>query len=315
MRAHNIMVLLLAGYASLVSGPSDALVFDISYDTSVANAPSGFIPAFTYAVNTLTSTYDDPITITMNVGWNEIAGGPLDSGNIGQSMTTQPGTISYSDVRAALINDATSPADMLAISGLPVADPTGGRPFVMSTAESSALGLSSSGGFNGWVGFSSAVGWTFDPNNRAVPGAYDFIAVAEHELTHVMGRYGMTQNGCGGCLSPIDLFRYFAPGVRDFVPSGRAYFSIDGGVTSINFFHAPLGGDLSDWIGNTPDAFNALISSNEEQPFSPGDMTLVDVLGYDPVAPVPEPTSMAILGVSVVGFAFFRYAGRGALQW
>src|SRR5215813_1102212 len=67
----------------------------------------------------------------------------------------------------------------------------------------------------GWVGFNRTESYTFDPNNRAVTGAFDFFGAADHEITEVMGRYGFGQNGGGGRDSPIDLFRYFSPGVRD----------------------------------------------------------------------------------------------------
>jgi hypothetical protein len=179
--ARGIGLLLLTGVASLaLSDPAEALVFNVTYDQSVAGAPAGFLPAFTNAINILTSTYNDPMTINMNVGWGEINGGPLNPGNLGQSLTNQPGALTYTQVRTALINDATSSNDAIAVSGLGVADPTGGKQFEMSNAEAKSLGLlaGNAAGTDGWVGFNSTASYAFDPNNRAVPGSYDFIGLA-----------------------------------------------------------------------------------------------------------------------------------------
>lgn len=63
------------------------LVFNVTYDSSVASAPAGFKTAFTDAVNFIEATYTDPITINMHVGWGEINGGSLSPGNLGQSLT------------------------------------------------------------------------------------------------------------------------------------------------------------------------------------------------------------------------------------
>jgi hypothetical protein len=112
-----------------------------------------------------------------------------------------------------------------------------------------------------------------------------------------MGRYGMTQNGCGAslCDSPIDLFRYTGNGVFNLNPTNGSYFSIDSGATNLNTFNGTSGGDLSDWAGLTPDAFNHSLSTNQIEGFSPADITLMDAIGYDPTAAVPEPSTWAMM--------------------
>jgi hypothetical protein len=294
--------------------PACALVFDVTYDPSVATAPAVFETAFQDAINLYQTSYTDPITINIDVGWGEIDGTPLSPGNLGQSRTNQQGNFTYTRVRSALISDAKSPADFQAISTLGITDPTGGRAFRMSDAEAKALGLlaANASGIDGWVGFDSTASYTFDLSNRAVAGEFDFIGVAEHEIAEVMGRYGMTQNGCGTplCDSPIDLFRYSSPGNFDLNPENGSYFSIDTGNTNINTFNGTDGGDLSDWLGLTPDAFNHALSRGQEEPFTAGDQILMDVVGYDPAA-VPEPTTLALLAGPLIGFAALRRGRRG----
>ena len=119
-------------------------------------------------------------------------------------------------------------------------------------------------GLDGSVGFDKTATYTFDPNNRAVAGKVDFIGLAGHEITEVMGRFGIGQAGTGsGQYGALDLFRYTSPGVLDTLPANGAYFSINGGTTTINTFNGTGGGDLSDWNGPTPDSYNAFITAGE----------------------------------------------------
>jgi hypothetical protein len=249
----------------------------------------------------------------MHVGWGEINGGPLNPGDLGQSLTNQQGFFTYNQIKTALTNDAKSPADFTAISHLPATFP-GNNSFVMSNAEAKALGLlaGNASGIDGWVGFNPNATYTFDPNNRAVPGAYDFVGLAEHEISEVMGRYGLGQNGAGsGRFSPLDVFRYTSPGVLDTVPENGDYFSINGGNTVINTYNGTGGGDLADWRGDTLDSFNASLTLGKQLPVSAGDVTLMDVIGYDLAVAAPEPASLALLasGCLVAGGAV-RFARR-----
>jgi hypothetical protein len=309
MRAAPLTLLIViigtigSGYPAHASG----LQFNVTYDASTASAPAGFFSAFADAIQFYEAAYSDPITINMHVGWGEINGNSLNPGDLGQSSTLQQGFYTYSQIRTALANDSTSTADQTAVSNLPASDPTGGAHFVMSNAEAKALGLlaGTATGIDGYIGFRSTAPFTFDPNDRAVAGEYDFIGLAEHEISEIMGRYGLGQNGASsGRYSPLDLFRYTSPGVLDLVPENGDYFSIDGGHTVINTFNGTGGGDLADWSGATPDSYNAFLALDTELPASTGDLTEMDVIGYD--LATPEPPSLALCGFGIAVFLSVR---------
>jgi hypothetical protein len=278
--------------------PGNAMSFNISYDSSTSSAPAAFFTAFSDAIRFYQSEYTDPITINIHVGWGEINGASLAPGDLGQSLTNQQGFYSYSQMNTALTNDATAASDSAAIVNLPAIDPYGGTKFVMSNAEAKALGLlaGNASGIDGYVGFFTAATYTFDPNNRTVAGAYDFIGLAEHEISEVMGRYGLGQNGASsGRYSPIDLFRFTSAGVLDLTPENGDYFSIDNGNTAINTYNGTGGGDLSDWAGNTLDSYNESLTLGKELDVTPGDVALMDVIGYDLV---PEPATWKLFCVA-----------------
>ncbi len=128
---------------------------------------------------------------------------------------------------------------------------------------------------DGVVGFSSAANtFTYDPNNRAVSGLYDFIGVAEHELSHALGRISDVPSA----LTVLDLFRY-ASAHHLQTGSGSAYFSVNGGVTNLNNYSTSS--DLGDWAASAGhDANNAFSSSGVANLFTPVDVTQLDVLGF-----------------------------------
>jgi hypothetical protein len=283
-----------------------ALTFNVTFDPSTSSAPAGFFTALQLVTQFYQSQYTDPIVINVNVGWGEINGAPICCGFFGQSQTNGRGPFTYAQIRSALISDAKTADDATAVGSLPATDPTLGRNFYLSNAQAKALGLlqGNATGTDGWVGFSANVAWSFDPNNRAPSGMADFIAVAAHEITEVMGRYGFGQISVTG-NSPIDLFRYSSAGVRDVSPAYSAnnstanYLSINGGQTNLHDFNVVCCGDLSDWASRVNDAFNAFGGAGT-LPVSAEDRVEMDVLGYDRVQFTDDPLIASVTAVKAV---------------
>jgi len=305
---NTVLALTLA--LGLFSVPlAQALTFNVSYDSSVNNAPSGFTSAFQNAVGFYQNTFSNPIHINLNVGWGEVNGQALSSGSLGANNSFFV-NYDYPTVRSALSNVG-------APGYLPATDPTNGRAIDVNTANAKALGLNTGGNPNssdGAVGFDSSATYTFDPNNRAVTGAYDFIGVAMHEISEVMGRRSSldptcTGNTCGESL--LDLFRYTAPNQLDLAGT-NAYLSIDGGKSKINTFNGNQTiGDLGDWAASPADAYNYSASKNQLLNISPGDNTELTALGYTLTAPVPIPDS-SILLLSALGLTVWVARRRQA---
>ncbi len=171
---------------------------------------------------------------------------------------------------------------------MPVVDPTNGATFKLSRANRGPWDSwpAMVRALDGSVGFDSTASFTFDPNNRAVAGKVDFIGLAEHEISEVMGPFrSRTKWRTVGKIFANRFFRYSSPDALDLVPENGAYFSINGGTTIINTFNGTGGGDLSDWAGRLYDSYNAFLTSGVELPVSAGDITVLDVIGYDLLLP------------------------------
>lgn len=265
--------------SSVQVGGAGGLVFNISFDSSATSAPAGFIAAVENAAQLYASTFSNPVTINLDVGWGEIGGQRLSPGALGESETYLD-NYSYSQVRSALIADATSADQEAADTTLPTTSPVGSSSFSVATAEAKALGITgASSSLDGYVGFGSS-SYTFDPNNRAVSGEYDFIGVAEHEISEVMGRDAyLGEAGLG--YSALDLFRYSSAGTRQLVGGSAADFSIDGGNANLNNFNTNSSGDYGDWASSAGnDSYDAFSNSGVANLVSATDIREMNVLGY-----------------------------------
>jgi hypothetical protein len=279
------------------------LIINLTFDQSTGSLPAGFVAAIDAVAQFYENTFTNPITINIDVGFGEIAGQSLENGALGESETYF-NNYSYSQIKTALAQNATSADQVSAANSLPANDPTNGGNYWVATAEAKALGLAgASSDIDGYVGFSNSFPFTYNTTNggTVASGTYDFFGVAAHEFSEVMGReLFVGDDGIGSnSYTPLDLFHYSSNGVRDFSGTTHGYFSPDGGTTDLDNFNTNSGGDFGDWASSAGnDAFLAFSNSGVGNAVSQADINEMNVLGYDetPTTPVNAPGTFAVVG-------------------
>jgi hypothetical protein len=257
------------------AGKESAVNINLAYDQSAMAAPAAFRNALNLVAETMDRAIVNPITVNIEVGFGEVAGEPLGAHVLGEASPTIAGNLTYSQLVQTMSGHITSAADASAVANLPNEDPTGGGTFAIPYAEAKAWGLLPSDGTekDGYVGFSSAAAFTYDPHNRAVEGETDFFGVAMHELTHALGRVEES------APDPLDLFRYSAPGTLTRSADQPVYFSVDGGRTDLSNFDT--NSDPGDWADNgSNDCCNSVTYPGVATQFTQADQTVMEVLGY-----------------------------------
>ncbi len=267
---------------------------NLLYDPSVSSAPAGFQTALAAAAQQIDNLITNPIILNISVGYGEVNGVPLGAGDLGEGGPAAGQDVTYAQLRSYLGGNSTSPVDASSVANLPAADPTGGSAFFISSSQEKAWGLlaANATGVDGSVGFTSTYpDLNYDPNNRSSPTGIDFVGVAEHELTHAMGRIaGLMPGG----YTALDLFRYSAPGMLQLAGGQPAYFSVDGGKTALDSFDTVS--DYGDWNNASagPDLFDAFADFGVENPITPVDITAMDAIGFS-VAGNDTPPSASFL--------------------
>lgn len=272
-------------------GSSTGLQFDLIWDSSVANAPSGFTADVINTATYLASLFSTHEIINVNVGWGEVGGQLMSSGALGQSQTN-----GYLENYAAISSQLGSALHIASN------EPTNAQ-FFISSAEAKGFGVVSatSTAVDGSIGFGSGYSWNMTYGANGVGTAttsaqYDLQSVILHELSEVMGRISMEGANFNGAptYTALDLFDYQAPGTLALSNAG-GYFSTDGGVTSLGHFNdaALYGGDIADWSSysgplasgtgltdGNQDAFNAFTWNGVAGDLSHTDLLLMGSIGY-----------------------------------
>ncbi len=297
--------LLLPVFAAVVLAlPARALTINATYDstvTSLTNAAQ-VEAAFTVAKQMFENQFTNSITINITVAFDPAV-------DLGASETELVGNPSYANLVSALRAARKSTADSNAVASLPASDPTGG-PWWIPRAEAKLLNISglfvsaTDTNIDGKVKFATPsvatdTIYAFDSTNRAVAGEWDFIGVAEHEISEAIGRtYRLNYTGNG--YVPFDLFRFTNNGARSFDPNATVvYFSVDNGTNQLKQFNSDPTEDLQDWAsdGGISDAFDASVYDGQQLLISPADITALDILGYNSrTIPSPHLTGVALAG-------------------
>jgi hypothetical protein len=294
--------------ASLPAEPASPTAFNlvVNWDSSVASAPTGFTTGVLAAVKFLETEFTDPITVTIDVGYDEIDGNAIGSGNLGSSLSNFT-SVTYANLLAAVKKDATTATDTAVVAALPATTPVTGANYWVTTAQAKALGLTASNTtVDGYIGFGASSLFTFGDtatSGTVAAGTYDFFATVVHEITEDMGRQLLTGQAFGGLASSyslMDMLHYSAAGTRDFSSTTAGYFSPNGGVTNDGAFNTVTGGDAGDWAASVAgDPFDAFASSGALEKVSANDLTVMDAIGWNYVGSIVATNTSTPTGVTV----------------
>lgn len=294
--AHSVRV---RPSAQLRSAPSivpavSTLTINLTYDPDSTFTSAGLSAADitamkaanTFAALQFTNSFTDPINVNISV---TAVPGTGTLGGSSSSVFFQPFATGIRDPTRA---DATTPDDAtMAGAGGSVpaglADPIGGtHNWFVTRAQRKALSIAADDlTQDGTYTFGGGFTYTYDPNNRAVAGAIDYIGVSMHEFSEIMGRlFGLGRLISGApAYSQTDLFHFTAANTRGLTNGGGRFFSFDNGTSLLKAFNnaAANGGDAQDWASGTNDCFNAFSSSGVKNDLTAVDIRVMDVIGFN----------------------------------
>jgi hypothetical protein len=276
------------------------------WDSSINNDPNS--NAIKSNINSVISLYESTFTDNINVKIYFQKGGGLGSSNWGYYYTGAGDVINH------IVADAKTTDDAIAVSHL---NTNGFGSIAVTSANGRALGYNTPGfeNFGGDGGFDGAVSLNTDScfldHNSPIGGKFDLFSAAAHEINEVLG----TPSGASGTLAfASDLYRYDGAGNRSFNgdTNAHAFFSIDGttNITEYNQYQRS-GGDWGDWIHNSPAHTQdwLIFDGIKIDPGEP-EFKLLDVVGYDRVAPVPEPATLTVLGLGFLALIRRRHTSQ-----
>jgi hypothetical protein len=298
-RATRTLAVAAACAASL---SAQALTIVATYDGTVSAQAQ---TAFNAVIAEFQAAFSDVVTVRVNVRFGNTG--------LGASSTSlqfvAPST--YAQVRSALIADETAHSSVAGAASIGAGgsvnqlnDPFGGQQqYLYTFAQAKALGArpANDAASDGTITFSSAQPFSFV--NRGGPG-FDFMGVAEHELSEVMGRITLNGNCCGvpNAVDPYDLFNFDGVGGHTLGTGAGRYFSIDDGTTDLHGYNDAIANpnsDSQDWdASDATDPFNAFTGQNQAHALNLVDLQTLDVIGWDLVGqsnPAPEPASVTLV--------------------
>jgi hypothetical protein len=187
------------------------------------------------------------------------------------------------------------------------------------------------------ITFGNTIPWDFNHGATIAPTKYDFVGVAIHEIGHALGFSSALEVVDllfgKGPLAPfsgdpdtiptytvLDLFRHSAasravsPTTLDLALGGTPFFSLDGTTNLGLFSTGTYNGDgwgASHWKDNLGlGIMDPTFAKGEKGIVTPLDLEALDVLGYDPIIFVPEPSTLILAALAVLPLL-----GRARRRW
>jgi hypothetical protein len=291
-----------------VGTTSAGLVIVPTFDSTITNDPNAasIEAAINTAINNITSQFSDPITV--NILFAEQTTG------LGSSSSALS-TVSYATFLTALKGDAKTSDDATAMALLPnvSTNPVNGSTSInIKAANLRAVGINVNPGQDGRIWVNTTITSPGSPGSTSV---YNLVPVIEHEIDEVLGLGSALPSVPQNTILPEDLYRYSAVNTRTFTTTDSrisgvfAYFSIDAKNALAEFDNQNDGGDFGDWqskprrtgvAAKVQDAF----ATPGANPSMSVELTALDVIGYDRVAPsvppsiVSQPASQTIISGS-----------------
>ena len=274
---------------STLVGNAHGLEIDLLWDTSVTSAANwrAIESSVVEAAELYTSLFTNHDVLNIAVGFGEVAGQALLPGALGESeslgyIVPNDGTV---DAALGAADAGLVHAHLMSPDAVNALDGQTGASFFITAANAKALGLvDPAAGLDGFIGLSNSEPISFGRLFRK-DSQFDAFGIVAHELSEVMGRVGLEGASLGpfnDVYTPLDEFRYTAPGLPDLTPSA-GYFSLNDGHTPLLPFNDPHnGGDAADWAtarSTTGNAFNAF-SPTGAAFVTPVDILAVAALGY-----------------------------------
>jgi VCBS repeat-containing protein len=288
-----------------------SITFNNTYLGGITGQTTAFQNTFTSLVNAVegffNQEFSDTLTLNVSFDWQALnvgyVSGPFTLGSNNYTLNT----VSYADLRNALINhastnDANPGDDAAAIAAMPATDPapttgTNTDRYRVTNGEEKLLGLNGVGpndnlGADATITLASDLpnGTFFDFNRSDGIGAngFDTFAVLAHEISEgLMGRFmkggSVPTGGTTNDYSLMDLFQFTSGGTRAMLEtSGNNLFSFSGTTGDAN---------LNRVLDNKGDIADPASSADPRDSFADGqtgvinaisqtDLRILDVLGW-----------------------------------
>lgn len=317
---NGVLEVVLAGLLWIAHQPAHALTINL-IDIGSTPMTTEQMDAFEEAAAIWERRFNDPITVTINVAWDDAS--QFSSSSVLAATTTARTTHTLPNLRTAMIADAWGITESNAVSVLPISlplvDTNGTRnddQVTIATANAKALGLSITldplygsaltNNADGQIRYNLLYvdDFDIDRSDGIESDQYDFVGVAAHEIAHALGFLSLTDiqdNNPTLTIHPniLDLWRFEETGAGHLVNSesrqvtaGDAEY-YDGVLLNVPFSRGvgawdPLCGisggtcQASHWQDDQGNLMDPTISAGVLYQVQSDDYHALNYLGYDP---------------------------------